>query len=257
MPDSKGVVFTSTRNGTFGIYKQGLDETTAQAIVTRPDPVGIPVMSPDGTWILYWAPNPHRPDGGRVMRVPTSGGAPQLVLEGRDLAIACTRYPATMCVLSEANPDKKTQIIISSFDPVKGRGRELTRINLDPDLSVYNWALSPDGSQIAVAQYFRDRGPIQILPLDGGKAREINVKGLKGLMGVIWAEDGRGLFVSQTGSPGSTLHYVDLEGHDQGIWEQKTPILAAGGTFVPSPDGRYLALPGFAVDSNVWMLENF
>lgn len=37
MPDSKAVVFWSNRNDRWGIYKQGLDQTTAQTIVTGPD----------------------------------------------------------------------------------------------------------------------------------------------------------------------------------------------------------------------------
>ena len=57
-PDSKAVLFTSDRNGTRGIYKQGLDQTTAQPVVTGPDYKDWPVVSPDGSWILYlsWAP---------------------------------------------------------------------------------------------------------------------------------------------------------------------------------------------------------
>ena len=53
MPDSKAVLFRSNRNGTWGIYKQGLDETTPQTIVTGPDEMNWPVVSQDGSWILY------------------------------------------------------------------------------------------------------------------------------------------------------------------------------------------------------------
>ena len=85
MPDGKAVLFQSNRNGTWGIYKQGLDQTTAQPVVTGPDYKDWPVVSPDGSWILYLSSataevNPTTPV--RIMRVPTSGGPPQLVLEG-------------------------------------------------------------------------------------------------------------------------------------------------------------------------------
>lgn len=53
MPDSKAVVFWSNRYDRWGIYKQGLDQTTAETIVTGPDNKYWPVVSPDGSWILY------------------------------------------------------------------------------------------------------------------------------------------------------------------------------------------------------------
>jgi Tol biopolymer transport system component len=35
-PDSKAVLFASDRSGTFGIFKQGISEDTAQALITGP-----------------------------------------------------------------------------------------------------------------------------------------------------------------------------------------------------------------------------
>src|SRR5205823_3676219 len=60
----------------------------------------------------------------------------------------CARAPSSLCVVAEATEDQK-QLIFTSFDLLKGRGREVTRIASKPG-AVYRWALSPDGSQIAV-----------------------------------------------------------------------------------------------------------
>jgi hypothetical protein len=38
------------------------------------------------------------------------------------------------------------------------------------------------------------------------------------------------------------------------LWEHPGGIEVYG---VPSPDGRYLAMRGWNVESNVWMMENF
>lgn len=46
-----------------------------------------------------------------------------------------------------------------------------------------------------------------------------------------------------------------LEGNARVLWQYK----AAGGAIWgdPSPDGRYLAILGYVINSNVWMVEGF
>jgi Tol biopolymer transport system component len=268
MPDSKAVLFWSNRNATWGIYKQELDQTTAQTIVTGPDYKEWPGVSPDGSWFLYLsrasldltATTPVR-----IMRVPTSGGAPQLVLEGRGIDhLACARSPATFCVFSEESPDHK-QLIFSATEPSKEpRRQELARVNLQPPVIRYSWDLSSDGSRLAFAQsgergisitYPPREGRIQILPLAGGEVREIKVSGWNGLSRLFWAANGRGL-VSTSGGLGETLLYVDLEGHAQVIWQQKMPYYDENWG-IPSPDGHHLAVLGYTTEANVWLLENF
>lgn len=260
MPDGKAVLFGSNRNGMWGIYKQGLDQATAQQVVTGPDYKGWPVVSPNGSWILYLSSatpdvNPATPV--RIMRVPTSGGPPELVLEGRGIdCLACARSPAALCVFSEPSPGLK-QLIFSAFDPSQEqRRRELTRVNLRQPGNGYSWDLSLDGSQLAFAQYDEREGRIQILPLAGGEVREVSVKGWNGVSSPFWAADGRGLFVSGSGK-GATLLYVDLEGRGQVIWRSRSADWNGWAGGIPSPDGRYLAVLEYAGDSNVWLLENF
>jgi len=264
MPDSKVVLFSSNRNATRGIYKQGLDQTTPQPIVIGPDYKYSPVASPDGSWILYLSSaddtgGPTAPV--RIMRAPTSGGPPQLVFEGRGIdRLACARAPATLCVFSEPSPDQK-QVVFAAFDPVKGRGRELGRVSLGQERSWirfsdnYTWDLSRDGSHLAFAQYDRDQGRISILSMLGGETREVNVEGRNNLAGLRWAADGRGLFVQTYGEVG-TLFHVDLQGRAQVIQPQN-PQISSVEWGVPSPDGRYLAVRGDISFRNVWLVENF
>jgi Tol biopolymer transport system component len=267
-PDSRAVLFQSNRNGTWDIFKQALDRDVAEPVVTGPDYKDWPVVSPDGSWILYLssASRGFSASGAifrgfsasapvRVMRVAASGGAPQLVLEGRGIDhLACARSPATLCVFSEETPDQK-QLIFTAFEPSQGTRRESTRVNLKQPVAAYGWDLSPDGSRLAFAQY-DERGRIQILPLAGGQAHEVNVGGWNGLSPLYWAADGKALFVTATGN---VLLRVDLEGRAQVVWQHKgtTGFNYEPTRGIPSPNGRYLAVLGYTNDSNLWLLENF
>ena len=187
------------------------------------------------------------------MRVPISGGPPQLVMTVRGLQdCRCARSPATLCVLGEQSPDRK-QLAFISFDPVQGRGRELTKIETDP-AGLYSFDLSPDGSRLAVEKFNEVEGHIRILPLDGGAARDVKAKGWGALNSLDWAADGKGFFCSSQSSQGVTLLHIDLVGSAQALWTQKGSFQTWG---VPSPDGKHLAIPGATIEANVWMIENF
>ena len=78
MPDSKTILFTSNRNGTFDIFRQSLDQRTAEAVVTGSDDESGPnAVSPDGAWFYYlFQPKGSRftPRGNMIMRTAASGG---------------------------------------------------------------------------------------------------------------------------------------------------------------------------------------
>jgi DNA-binding beta-propeller fold protein YncE len=143
------------------------------------------------------------------------------------------------------------QLIFTAFDPLQGRGRELTRFDIDPQ-SNYDWALSPDGSRIAVLNMMEGR--IHILSLSRNATMDFAVKGWKSLDSVAWTADGKTLFVSNHTEEGSVLLHVDLQSNSQVLWKQE----GGGGTVaIPSPDGRHLAIMGWTLNSNIWMMENF
>ena len=263
--DGKSIVFVSNRNGTWGIFKQALDKESAEMIVTGlPDRVDAR-MSTDGSWILYqmfsgWT-------AGRPMRVPVTGGPSELVLtmatppepiplSGVHLREPprCARSPAKLCAIAERTPDGK-QLVFTGFDPVKGRGSELTRFDIDP-AGAYKWDLSPDGNRIAVLKRSEDR--IHVLSLVGQPERMITVKGWRSLETVDWAVNGKGLFTSDAKENNSVLLYVDLLGNAEVLWEQPGEQEGNNDIYaIPSPDGRQLAMFGWTRNSNMWMLENF
>jgi eukaryotic-like serine/threonine-protein kinase len=269
--DSKAVVFGSYRDGQWKIFKQSLGEDTAEPIVA-----GAEVMagagtgvSPDGAWVLYSAPSTGNGSSSasgpnQLMRVPITGGPPEVMLTARiyDRPV-CAKSPASLCAIAEQTPDRK-QLIFTSFDPAKGRVRELTRFDTDPTPGAYYvWDLSPDGTRIAILHY--SERPVYILPLDGHPPQEIVVKGWSSLQSVNWAADGKGLFASSATRGGSVLLHLDLRGNAHILWEQKGSIAGwyapMGGPsapwVVPSPDGRHVAIYSWSLSANMWMMENF
>jgi eukaryotic-like serine/threonine-protein kinase len=266
-PDSKAVLFQSIRSGTLGIFKQGISQETAQPVVTGPQhKTGAPTVSPDGAWILYrefpkdliFGPSASIP----LMRIPMSGGVPQLVLETRNLRRLTCASAASVCVLLEASQDEK-QRTLTAFDPLKGRGKVLRTIEQGPstfnETAAVGLALSPDGSTFAISRPGEAEIHIRLLSLSGGSDREITVKGWPNLAwrSLSWSPDGNGLYLGSVLPQGKTLLYVDPKGNAWVLWQFKGSGGLGNFWGVPSPDGRYLAICGDVIDSNVWMLEGF
>jgi Tol biopolymer transport system component len=254
--DSKEVLLISDRAGSDGIYKQPLDQETAKPLVT--EGYGrCPRVTPDGKWILYFgAGDPGEPWETRpqpVIRVSMNGGPPQALFMGRPFSlIMCARSPSELCAIAEPSDDR-TQEIITTLDPLKGRGPELARFALDPNDNDWFTALSPDGTRIAATR--SPAGPVYILSLRGQALQQIKVKGWDNLQEFTWASDGKGLFVVANVRGGSVFLYVDLQGNAHVLWKNTG---AEGETFaLPSPDGRHLAIQSRTMSGNMWMIENF
>lgn len=249
-PDSKAIIFVSDRNGSNDIFKQGIDQRAAEGVVTGPETKWVPAVSADGAWIIYLAfpKGKHFPtDEGRFLRVPIDGGPAEPVMKARaGSVVQCPR--SFDCVLNERGTDGK-QLLFYAFDPLLGKGRELTRMNTGL-ASFYNWTVSRDGSSIAVVIPGEGDGHIRILPVGGGDMWDVIVKGWSNLQFIDWAADGKGWYSSSSSAASITLLYIDLQGHAQ-------PLSENVGWAVTSPDGRHLALLEWNTASNAWMIENF
>jgi WD40-like Beta Propeller Repeat len=258
--DSKELIFRSNRNGHMGIFKQSLSEDTAEPLVLRKEDIGHTIVTPDGRWVVYSVltkPDDHEAPV-QVMRVPISGGPSEIVLTARHPGITqCAKPPANLCIVFEDDLDRK-QFTFSSFDALSGRGRELARIDYgadkhDADKKDYDFVLSPDGTRFAFTTGHEEL--IHILSLRGQPLQEIRVKGWTNFGDIEWAADSKGLFVAHSIQGENALLYVDLQGNAHVLWQQH------GGTGTgfgfPSPDGRHLALLGWTLEANLWMMENF
>jgi len=157
-----------------------------------------------------------------------------------------------MCAIAEPSEDR-TKVIVSSLDPTKGRGPELTRFAIDSGGDP-GWAqLSPNGTSIATTG--SPAGVIHILSLRGKPTRDIKVKGWSNWEEPTWAADGKGFYVSADVRNGKVLLYLSLQGNAHVLWES---LGASNETFAyPSPDGRHLLISTYTRNDNMWMMENF
>jgi serine/threonine protein kinase len=250
-PDGKAIIFLSDRNGRGRLFKQAFDSDTEEALFEGAGDVDIgdASISPDGLWMFYMV-SPRQ-----LMARPMKGGTAQLVLTIqphpglKGWYPRCAVSPAKLCVIAEQNEDGKP-IIFTSFDAL-GRGPELTRFETEPGAG-YNFAVSPDGTRIAVLK--AKEAKIRILSLSGQPSREIAVKGWDHLERLFWAADGKSWFTSANTGKSWVLLHVDPQGKADRLWETQGPTYVYG---IPSPDGRHLAITSYNVDNNVWMMENF
>lgn len=251
LADSKTVLFVSNRNGTWTLFKQNLDETTAEVLIEGSNTF-LPRLSADGLQVLYeLRPDPaNASEPISLMRVPVAGGTPQLVLQKSGIFnYQCARLPSTLCIISRI---KGTDHIFLAFDIKSGIGHEFLRTSDGPN----DWSLSPDGRKLAV---FPGNRRIRFFSVQNGIAREEKPVVLKDwwVQNGDWSADSKAVQIQSVTPDGiPVILEVDMAG--------KASILLKGApntTFwamLPSPDGHRgildVEVPG---DNNAWMVDKF
>lgn len=263
LSDRKTMILVHNRESHYGIYKQALSSNTPEPIVTgQAGSIQAAFPSPDGNWIIFqvWPEtgNATSRTSVQLMRVSVSGGAPELIFEMRNGSSSfCARAPSRFCAVAEETQDQKT-MIITQFDPLKGRGVELLRFDLAPDQNTERRIdhllmsdVSPDGSRLAVAR--SSDGPIEIHSLEGQPTLTIRAEGLDKLWSLKWAADGKGLYVARDLYDGGELVHLDMRGRIHKLWKSNGGRCSGN----PSPDRRHIAIFDSQRSTNMWMIENF
>ena len=160
-PDSQTILFSANRAGTFALYKQSLNSDEPEVFAGGTVGFRAARVSADRKWVIaFLHPKPGgQSDPEHLMRIPFTGGSPQLIFEASpESTISCANPSTNLCVIAEATKDRK-QAVITAFDPVKGRGPELARFDRDPTqvpilpgIGVCSCVISPDGTRLAVRQ---------------------------------------------------------------------------------------------------------
>jgi Tol biopolymer transport system component len=142
------------------------------------------------------------------------------------------------------------RVVLTAFDPIEGRKRELASIEQS---AIAFWDLSPDGGRIAFGASEERSGRIQLLSLDGEPPREISAVGWNHLESVAWAPDGKAFFLTGWASRGGPLLRISLDGRTEVLYRGRKDIYSP----VPSPDGRYVAFAELTEEGNAYIIENY
>jgi eukaryotic-like serine/threonine-protein kinase len=255
--DNRTIFFSSNRTGRSQVFRQQMEQDTAEPLIKGPDDETGAELSPDGAWILYWSTTPAVGDSppitARLMRFPVSGGSPEQVLEARIDAATdfhCSSHPGSSCILSRW---EQGQLIFYALDPVQGQGKDLARTKLGLPTQLA-WSVSPEGARVAVASSDQLREQVRILDLRNGTERNLQLPHGWRISDPRWAANGNALFAAAR----STVYFIariDLDGTTRVLLDQGTNHWLS--STCPSPDGRRLAFSQQTFESNVWLLENF
>jgi len=246
--DSKAVIFESDRHGNNDLFRQDLDSRVAEMLAATPREDFHANLTPDGRWLLFLQGPLGSLLPAPVARVPAAGGmAEEVVKAGVVDEFRCALPGGKRCV-AQAVQTGKTYIYYE-IDPIQGLGRELARARRSQNI-YGDWALSPDGTEIALPNHDPRTAVIRILSLDepGKPEQQLSIAGLANLSGLNWTADGTGWFAVVFTSVGQRLVHVDRTG-------KVTPLLDSVGYAIPSPDGRRVAMMIRLITTNAWTVE--
>jgi eukaryotic-like serine/threonine-protein kinase len=261
---SEAVIVAQNRGDHYSLYKQPLNSDVQSPIVSSVagGVLSLAVLSPDNKWViaLVWpgqegtiSERPSLPLS--IVRIPITGGAPEPLLQvSRPTPFSCARGRSDVCVIAEQTDDHK-QMIVSTLDPIKGRGPELARFDLARDIDTFVdnliCVISPDGTRLAIAH--SPEGPIEINSLSGQLLHTIPLRTRDKKVGVGWAADRKGFFVTRRAPSGTELLHLDMRGNEKVLRN----CFGWGCFAAPSPDGRHLSILDTRPTTNMWMMENF
>ena len=255
-PDSKAIIFTSDRNGTFDLFIHALDQSLPEPLVTGLENKFVARLNPEGTELLYQAfPATAAMDAPRsIFAIPLAGGAPRVVLREKYITnLQCARLPSTLCAYSVNTSGKE---LIRKFDPKTGESSPLAEFPTQGMPT--GWSLSPNGSQLAMARYHPDQAIIHLRSTSDNTNRDLIVKGRVGLATADWAADGNSFFAtSMDRERKSTLFNLRLDGSTYLLMKDDKDFVDSIEWAIPSPDGKLLAINKSIGIANAWSLTNF
>jgi len=178
----------------------------------------------------------------RIMRVPLTGGTPELVYRG-DGDLMCAAHGR--CVLPQ--PEGEAEIV-RALDPVGGLGGELGRI---PAGSRGTFPL-PNGDAFAyvVPHDKRPLNVVRVISFSGKPAEDFVVHKAIGLRNLVWLPSDSGFLISDRGN----LLLVPRHGASRILW---SPAPLSAEWAHASPDEKHLVISVALQQSNAWMVSGF
>ena len=212
--DSREVIFTSDRGGSYGIYRQRLDGPVAQSISTSLSlDVAVAHLSPDRSWILFNAGPRHTPrlPPSRIYRLAVGGGTTQQLLEARNIGnVDCSGPDANRCVYSSESEDGR-EMVITSFDPISGRGKELCGFRFSPAETC--GCCPRTAPKLLSPSITEKRTRFNSSRWTRAEHRAVHIpESHQCCTSVGWSPDSKSVYVGTEGSHTATLLHIDRKG---------------------------------------------
>lgn len=245
--DGKRIVFeeqgAAKKEGAVKFYMRKTDGTPAVQLGEG----GLPCFSPDGKWVLCITG-----DDNHLELVPTGVGSNRVVPTS-DIGEKNWLY---------WTPDGKRAVIYSK---PKAEGFRLFALPLPdggeakaftPEGIGWPSAISPDSRMVAAVSP-DDR--ITLYPIDGGEAKVVE-SSRAGDRPIQFTEDGKALFVYQSGRVSLSIDRIDLESGERKTWHPIEPADPAGILDVMpvyvTPDGKSYAYGYRRLLADLFVIEN-
>ena len=247
--DNQTVYFESNRVGVrYHIFRQRLDSSSAEMLGVGDKQQFFPAIMPDGKTLVYeeWADVNGQTEKS-IQRADSDGTNASLVWKESKLdEWRCPLLSGSGCILRETEGERT--FVFYALDLKSGRGRELARSAWEPTI-LGDWALSPDGSIVAIPNHDPRARSIRLVPLDGsGAEREIKLQDATVPLGLQWTPDGKGFYCEAKVGTRNQLQLIDLSG--------KARVLRQGTSNTwgfPSKDGKKLAFADSTIVRNVFL----
>ena len=251
-PRGQFLAYTNTDDDDVSIRVRQLATGVEVEAVPATADVGLGNMafSPDGNWLLYTTRK--RTESVRTLwQVSPLGGTPREVM--KDVDGPPSFFPdGTRFVFQRANEQRQMRFFVVPF----GAPGEPEEIHSIPEAAIgmSTPLLSPDGREILYVQLNRDdvlHPRLMIKTLDGGALRPVPGPTWMQLLGICWAQDGKGIYVAGSSSwmARSQIWYVGL---DEGVVRRVTQDLEEHSQIALRGDGHGLASVRTTVSAQLW-----
>ena len=247
-PSQDAVIFESSDQEKYAVYKQRLDGTPAVMLARSVGGAVLPQVTPDGRWVLFDNLLNFHPNA--IYRVPLGGGEIQeLPTRGQVGDFQCSVSLIGRCAVRKVDGPF---LSFYELDPLTGEGKILGKTSWVEN-AFGDWSLSADGTTVAMPSHENPVG-IRLIPLGRNsfsQLRGIAVEGVGRVVEVIWAPDSKGFYVESQSSGEYLLSYVTLRGEPTLIRRSAAPIWG-----IPSRDGSRIAFAELERNVNVWIAHH-